>query len=57
VRKSQLGSAYLIFVRVCAEVPPFWSAQIHEALILDDSCDPRLELRVATKTPKVFEGS
>ena len=57
VRKSHLGSAYLILVRVRADVPPLWPAEIHEALILNDSCDPRFELGVAPKTPQVLKGS
>ena len=57
VRKSHLGSAYLILVRVRAEVPPLWSAEISETLILNDSCDPRVELSVASKLAEVLEGS
>ena len=52
VRKSHLGSAYLILVRFRAEVPPLKSAEIHETLILNESCDPRVELGVAAKTPQ-----
>ena len=57
VRKSHLGSEYLILVRVHVEVPPLWSAEIHETPILDDLCDPSIELGVASKTPQVLEGS
>jgi hypothetical protein len=57
VRKSHLGSADLILDRVSADVPPLWTAEIHEALILYDLCDPRLELGVAPKTPQVLKGS
>jgi hypothetical protein len=57
VRKSHLGNAYLILVKVRAEVPPLWSAEIHETLILNNSCYPSVELRVASKTPEVLEGS
>lgn len=55
VRKSQLGGG--LIVRVCADAPPFWPAEIDEALIHHDSCDPRAELRVAAKTRQVLEGS
>jgi hypothetical protein len=51
VGKSRLGGERLVLIQVCAEVAPIWPAKIHEALILDDSSDPRLELRVASKTP------
>jgi hypothetical protein len=57
VRKRHLGGADLILVRVRADVPPLWPAEIREALILNDSCDPRLELGVAPKTPQVLKGS
>jgi len=57
VRKSHLGSAYLILVRVRTEVPPLRPAEIRETLILNDSCDPRVELSVAPKLAEVLEGS
>jgi hypothetical protein len=57
VRKSHLGSAYLILVGVRAEVPALWPAEIRETLILNDSCDPRVELSVASKLAQVLEGS
>jgi len=56
VRKSHLGRAYLVLLRVCAEVPPVWPAEIHETLILNDSCNPSVELGVASKTLEVHEG-
>ena len=56
VRKSDLGSAHLILIRARAEVPPLRPAEIHETLILHNSRDPRVELRVAAETPQVLKG-
>ena len=55
--QEPLGIPDLILVRVGAYLPPLWLTEIHETLVLDDSCDPSLELGVASKTLQVLEGS
>ena len=58
VRCARANSAARIsFSSGFVRIPPFWPAEIHEALILHDSCDPRAELGVASKTSQVLEGS
>jgi len=57
VRKSHYGIADIPLLQVGAYSPPLWLTQVHETLVLDNSCDPSIELGVASKAVQVLEGS